>query len=76
MASLTDVVARVLEKRSTIPARQALLVAVSGIDGSGKGYVTGRIAAQLQAQGLRIATINVDGWLHLPDRVGAPKLAS
>lgn len=44
----------------------ALLAGVSGIDASGKGYVTARIVAELEARGLRTAAINVDGWLELP----------
>ena len=43
-------------------------MAVSGIDGSGKGYITEGIASQLQAQRAGMVTINVDGWLHLPSR--------
>jgi hypothetical protein len=39
------------------------LVAVSGIDGSGKGYVTARLVAALKARGGRAAGINIDGWL-------------
>jgi uridine kinase len=40
-------------------------VAISGIDGSGKGYVTTRINEALRAN-LRVAAINIDGWLNLP----------
>ncbi len=44
-----------------------MLVAVSGIDGSGKGYVTTEIVSALGARGLRAAGITIDGWLNLPD---------
>lgn len=43
-----------------------MLVALSGIDGSGKGHVTAHIVGTLQARGFRTAGINTDGWLHLP----------
>src|SRR5579871_6708184 len=68
MDRIADVVARILEKRGAVPAQRALLVAISGIDGSGKGYITGQIDSCLRAQEPRVATINIDGWLHLPDR--------
>jgi uridine kinase len=43
-----------------------MLVAVSGIDGCGKGYVTAHIVAELQRRGARAVGINIDGWLNLP----------
>jgi uridine kinase len=49
----------------TAPER-AVLAAVSGIDGCGKGWVTAQIVAALEARGLRVAGINIDGWLNLP----------
>lgn len=47
---------------------QSVLVGVSGIDGSGKGYIAAKLAERLLAAGCRIASINVDGWLHLPEK--------
>ena len=44
------------------------LVGLSGIDGSGKGYVTAQIVTALQAKGVRTAGINIDGWLNLPHK--------
>jgi len=51
---------------------KALLVAISGIDGSGKGYITSKMAELLAQQKLNIATINIDGWLHLPNQRFSP----
>ena len=65
-ASIDGVVAKIGEARREIPVARAVLVAVSGIDGSGKGYVTGKIVETLRAKGLRVAEINIDGWLNLP----------
>jgi uridine kinase len=45
----------------------ALLVGLSGIDGSGKGYQASRLVEALTASRLKTAAINVDGWLNLPD---------
>lgn len=42
------------------------LVAVSGIDGSGKGYLCARLARYLEDRGARVALIHIDGWLNLP----------
>ena len=50
------------------PASRALLVAVSGIDGSGKGFVAERIVAGLGDARLRAVAINVDAWLEPPAR--------
>ncbi|MEA5420302.1 hypothetical protein VB712_13810 [Spirulina sp. CCNP1310] len=43
-----------------------MLVAITGIDGCGKGYMARHIAQALETQGFKIATINIDGWLNLP----------
>ncbi len=46
---------------------------ISGIDASGKGFVTARLAELLARSGLRVANLNVDGWLNLPSvRFGGP----
>jgi hypothetical protein len=43
-----------------------VLVGMSGVDGAGKGYLAGRLHARLAQAGLRVAMLNVDGWLNLP----------
>jgi uridine kinase len=65
-ASIENVVERILDVRGRIPAARSVLAAVSGIDGSGKGFVTARLVAALKARGVRVAGINIDGWLNLP----------
>jgi len=47
MSDLRRIVDRILDLRPSVRDR-AVLVAVSGIDGSGKGWLTARIAAELQ----------------------------
>jgi uridine kinase len=59
----TEAVQRVRER---VPARRSALVALSGIDASGKGYLAGRLAAALEARGIRTVLLGVDGWLNLP----------
>jgi len=56
----------IAHQRSVLTEQKALLVAISGIDGLGKGYITSRLDEALAQQNLRVATINIDGWLHLP----------
>ncbi len=68
MSDLAAVVDQILAARKTVPAERSVLVAITGIDGCGKGFVTARIAEALTAQGLRVANINIDGWLNLPVR--------
>jgi uridine kinase len=46
--------------------RRARLIAVSGIDGSGKGYISALLAEKLAGTGFRVAVIAADGWLNLP----------
>ena len=46
--------------------RQARLVAVSGMDSSGKGYFASYIAQNLTSNPVRVALVGLDGWLNLP----------
>jgi uridine kinase len=48
-----------------LPA-EAILVAMSGIDGSGKSHAAARMAQALRHRGHEVASLSVDGWLHLP----------
>ena len=63
VGAVTD---RLLEVRASVPRERAALVAVSGIDGCGKGWLTRKIVDDLQARGIKAANINIDGWLNLP----------
>jgi uridine kinase len=60
---VVDATAR--KRRVVVPDR-AVLVGISGIDASGKGYLAAKIADQLQMEGLKVAMIGVDAWLNLP----------
>lgn len=61
------VIDRILELRRSVQDCAAL-VAVSGIDGAGKGWLAARISAGLQDAGMNAANLNIDGWLNLPDK--------
>src|SRR5205809_4951002 len=58
---------RIVAKRAERSAGQAVLVGTSGIDAGGKGFITEKIAQRLQELGWRVATINADDWLNLPE---------
>jgi len=65
--SIDALIQKILACRTGIPESRSLLVGLSGIDGSGKGYVAGQIEAHLGQYGVPAAIVNVDGWLNLPE---------
>jgi uridine kinase len=66
MVDTDDVVARILRERAILPEQRSLLVGVSGIDGSGKGYIAKQIEARLGQYSIAAANIHADDWLNLP----------
>jgi len=58
---------KIVATRAERSAQQAVLVGISGIDASGKGFITEKIAQRLQEVDWRVATINADDWLNLPE---------
>ena len=76
MSSLDEVTRKVLERRATVSNSRSLLVGISGIDGSGKGYVAKQLEAHLALHGVIPAILNVDGWLNLPEKRFAPIAAA
>ncbi|HEY6121938.1 MAG TPA: hypothetical protein VIV66_18415 [Pyrinomonadaceae bacterium] len=65
---IDEVVNRIVERRGEVPDNSSLLVGISGIDGSGKGYLAAQIEARLAQRSVTSVVINVDGWLNLPER--------
>lgn len=65
-ADFDKVVNHILSKRREVPFEQSLLVGISGIDASGKGFIAEKIKNFLLALKFNVAVINVDGWLNLP----------
>ncbi len=68
MTIVDDVTTLIMEKRVLAPTRRALLVAISGIDGAGKGYLTKKVVNVLVQNHMRVASINIDDWLNLPNQ--------
>jgi hypothetical protein len=54
MANLNSAIETINEIRDRVPAERAALIALTGIDASGKGYLTGKIVETLQQRGLRL----------------------
>ncbi len=65
IVTLETLVQRVLGMRARVPGHRAALVALSGIDGAGKGFVAERLRELLASHGLGAAVLGVDGWLNL-----------
>jgi uridine kinase len=63
---VSTIVESALSRRACFPPTMALLVGLSGVDGSGKGYLAGHVVAALSARRQKTAAINADGWLNLP----------
>jgi uridine kinase len=60
------VVEAIARKRDAVVPNRAVLVGISGIDASGKGFVTAKLADALRAKSLNVAVISADDWLNLP----------
>ena len=63
---LRSVCRSVRDLRTSKLGPAALLVGLSGIDASGKGYLAERLRGNLEQIGLNVALVGVDGWLNLP----------
>jgi uridine kinase len=61
---VVDVIAR---KRGAVAPDRAVLVGISGIDASGKGFITQNLAEGLRKGGWNVAALSADDWLNLPD---------
>jgi uridine kinase len=64
---IEELVQKIQDARSASDGDRALLVGISGIDASGKGHIAKEVADGLKAAGHRVALINIDGWLNLPE---------
>lgn len=73
MVEMDNLVSRILSERALAPNDRSLIVGISGIDGSGKGYVALQIEARLARKSIAAAKINADGWLNLPDKRFNPR---
>jgi uridine kinase len=66
MPELAPILDRILSRRQEIASAECLLVAVSGIDASGKGYCTRLMVEALREKGINAVGIGLDPWYNLP----------
>src|SRR5262249_26453607 len=64
---LEQAIELILARNKLMPASRSLLVGLSGIDGSGKGYLAGHIVTALRSRGFRVASLVVDAWAAAPE---------
>ena len=64
--NLEPIIEIILTKRLKTSQARSLLAGISGIDASGKGFLTAKLADQIGRRGFNVAVVNVDGWLNLP----------
>jgi uridine kinase len=62
VVTLDQLAAIALEMARKSLGAQPRIVAISGIDGSGKTHIAAHIREQLESQGIRTAVINLDPW--------------
>ena len=67
MNQLDFLTSKIAATRTEKSAAPAIVVGISGIDASGKGFITEKIAKRLRESGRRVAKINADDWLNLPE---------
>lgn len=67
LSDIQHLVEKICETRRQVSAQHSVLVAISGIDGCGKGYIAAKILDSLKVRELNAVTINGDGWLNLPE---------
>jgi uridine kinase len=68
---LAIAVDRIRAVRQRTDPRRAMLVAVSGIDASGKGYLTEVMSRSLGAGGFNVAMLHIDAWLRISTQQSA-----
>ena len=68
MIRIDEIIRTILERRRSVPDTRSLLVGISGIDGSGKGYLAAQLQAYLALHSVTAAILNVDGWLNLREK--------
>jgi uridine kinase len=56
----------IADAQRRVGRERATLIAISGIDASGKGHLARELAQGLRERAYRVALVGVDGWLRLP----------
>jgi uridine kinase len=64
-SSIDDIANAVVSARLALSPHRALLVGISGIDGSGKSFVATQLEKQLRNLGWNVAALSADDWHSL-----------
>ncbi len=67
MIALEQAISLILAKRDLVSPSRSLLVGLSGIDGSGKGYLARHIATAFRGRGFSLASLAADDWAAAPE---------
>jgi len=65
-ACIDELETEIVARRQALTADRGLLVGISGIDASGKGFIAAKLANRLHACSWNVAVISADDWLNLP----------
>lgn len=65
--SLESLVYQICRARAQTSNRRSLLVGISGIDRTGNRHVVQQLAREVEAVGYRVAVVDADGWMNLPE---------
>lgn len=72
---LSEMIGNIVSEKKKFP-KDSFLIAISGIDASGKGYISKQIQEGLLKLNYTVHLENLDGWLELPEirfsKIGAP----
>ena len=66
--SIEKIIEHIVAQRALTPEHRSLLVGLSGIDGSGKGFLAEQLVPRLWQRSLNAVSINVDRWLNPPQK--------
>lgn len=62
MSYISELADNIVEKLKIHSSTNTFTVGISGIDASGKGYITGFLQKELEKRNYKVANINVDPW--------------
>ena len=62
MSYISELADNIIEKFKIHSSTNTFTVGISGIDASGKGYITGFLQKDLETRNYKVANINVDPW--------------
>ncbi|HEX6168333.1 MAG TPA: hypothetical protein VFZ33_01475 [Chitinophagaceae bacterium] len=62
MSYISELADNIIEKFKIHSSTNTFTVGISGIDASGKGYITGFLQKELEKKNYKVANINVDPW--------------